>query len=103
MTRRPDHLLRGLTLLIMGCMAIAAIVIAADPFGHYSELSTGTRAYYTVSFVGGVALLLCLAAGLGFPSRLPKMVVAGAFAALALAINHAVGLHWGTILCHTPS
>gem|GEM_PF-7018379 len=103
MNRRPEHLLRVLTLLIMGCMALAAIVIASDPVGHYSELSSGTRAYYTVSWVGGIALLLCLVAALGFPSRLHKMVAAGAFAALALAINHAVGLHRGTILCHTPS
>jgi hypothetical protein len=102
-TRQPEHWFRALTLLVMGCTAIAAVVIAADPFGHYSELPQGARIYYTISLAGGVALLLCLLAALGFPSRLQKIAGAGTFTALALAINQAVGLHLGTILCHTPS
>lgn len=103
MSWRPEHWFRALTLLVMGCMALAAIMIAADPFGHYRELSRGTQFYYTVSLVGGVALFLCLAAALGFPSSLHPIAVAGTFMALALAINHTLGLHRGTILCHTPS
>jgi hypothetical protein len=102
-TKRPEHLFRALTLLAMGGMAIATIVIAADPFGHYSELSRGTQVYYTVSLAGGIALLLCLLTALGFPPKLHKIAVAGTFAALALAINQTVGLRFGTILCFTPS
>jgi hypothetical protein len=87
----------------MGSMAIAAIVIAADPFRRYSDLSKGTLAYYTISLLGGVALLLCLLMALRFPAKLHKVAVGGLAAALALAVNQLVGLRFNTILCFTPS
>jgi hypothetical protein len=103
MAKRVEHIFRPLTLLCMGCMAIAAIVIAADPLRRYSDLSKGTLVYYTISLLGGVALLLCLLAALRFPAKLHKVAVGGLAVALALVVNQMAGLRFNTILCFTPS
>jgi hypothetical protein len=103
MAKPAEHVFRVLTLLCVGCMAIAAAAIAVDPLRRYSELSKGTLVYYAISLAGGVVLALCLFMALRFPPKLHKVVVSGLSAILALGINQIVGLHYGTILCFTPS
>ncbi len=102
MAKRVEQIFRALTLVCISCMAIAVIVIAADPLSHYSELSRGTLLYYTVSLVVGVALLLYELMTLRFPPELRKLAVGG-LAGLALGINQLVGLRFASILCFTPS
>ena len=103
MAKPAEHVFRVLTLLCMGCMAITAVVIAADPLRRYIELSKGTLVYYVISLAGGVVLALCYFTALRFPPRLHKVAVWGLFTILALGINQIVGLRFGTILCFTPS
>jgi len=103
MAESTARVYRAFILLCMGCTAIAALVIAADPLRRYSELSKGTLAYYGIFLAGGVALALCLFMALRFPVRLHKVAVGGVAAILALAINQFVALRLGTILCFTPS
>ncbi len=103
MAKRVEQMFRALTLLCLGCMAIAAIVIAAGPLSRDSELSRGTLLYYAVSLVVGTALLLYELIALRFPRRLRKVAVGGLAAGLALGINQFVGLRFSTLLCFTPS
>ena len=103
MARRAEPVFRALTLVSMGSMALAAIITAADPLRRFSELAQGTLVYYTISLVGGLALLLLALLALKFPSRLGKVVAGGLAAALILAINQVAGLRFSTILCFTPS
>lgn len=103
MAKPAEHVFRLLTLLCVGCMAIAAVVIAVDPLRRYSELSKGTLVYYAISLAGGVVLALCLFMSLRFARKLHKVAVGGLSAILALGINQIVGLGFGTILCFTPS
>ncbi len=39
MARRAEQVFRALTLVCMGCMALAAIITAADPLRRFSELA----------------------------------------------------------------
>jgi uncharacterized membrane protein len=102
MDKPAEHVFRLLALLCMGCMSIAAVVIAVDPLRRYGELSKGTLVYYVISLAGGVVLALCLFMALRFPPKLHKVAVGGLSAILALGINQIVGLRFGTILCFTP-
>ena len=104
MANRAEPVFRALTLLLMACMALAAIIIAAGPIRSYGELARGTLVYYATSLAGGVALLvLCVLMVLKVPSRLYKVAASGLVAAVALAANQIAGLRFSTILCFTPS
>lgn len=103
MAKPAEHVFRVLTPLCVGCMAIAAVVIAVDPLRRYSELSKGTFVYYSISLAAGVVLALCLFMALRFPTKLHKVAVWGLSVILALGINQIVGLRFGTILSFTPS
>ena len=103
MAKPGENVFRLLTLLCVGCMAIAAVVIAVDPLRRYSGLSKGTLVYYVISLGGGVVLALCVFMTLRFPPKLHKVAVGGQSAILALGFNQIVGLRFGTILCFTPS
>ena len=67
MAKPAEHVFRLLTLLCVGCMAIAAVSIAVDPLRCYGELPKGTLVYYAISSAGGVVLALCLFMALRFP------------------------------------
>ncbi len=87
MGRQFEPALRILTLLCMGGLAGAGIVIAADPIRHYGDLSRGALVYYAISLAGGVALLLCLLMALRFPAKLHKVAGGGLSAAVILLIS----------------
>ncbi len=100
MAKRLNPIFRVLTLLCIGCMAIAAIVIGTEPVSRYRELSAGTLLYYTVSLVVGVGLLVYGVIAL----RSRRMVtIGGLLAGIVLGINQIIGLRFSTILCFTPS
>ena len=100
MAKRLEQMFRVLTLLCTGCMAVAAIIVGADPISRYGELALGTLLYYTASLAVGVGLLVYELMILRFGR---KVAIGGLLGGLALGINQFIGLGFSTILCFTPS
>ncbi len=88
-----------MVLLLFG---LAGVWIGAPQMLLWASLSTRTFAYYSVSFLSGLALLICSALSLRRAWQKPAAFGALA-AAVVLLLNQFLGLKFQAILCFTPS
>ncbi len=81
---------------------LAGIWIGAPQVLQWASLSARTLAYYGVSLLAGLALLICGALSLRAAWRKPA-ALGGLAAAAVLLLNQYLGLKFQAILCFTPS
>ena len=94
---------RFMVITVLLLFAVAAMWIGFPEVIHWRRLAPGTLAYYAISLLAGVALLVSAVVALFFPAKGSKAAVGGLVAALVLVVNQALGLWLKTILCTTPT
>ncbi len=91
-----------LAAIIMMLFGLAGIWIGVPQVLQWASLSARTLAYYGVSLLAGLALLICAALSLRPAWRKPA-ALGGLAGGVALLLNQYLGLKFQAILCFTPS
>ena len=99
LTRRA---LFSLATVVMVLFGLAGIWIGAPQVIRWASLSARTLAYYGISLLAGLALLICSVLSLRTAWRKPA-ALGGLAAAAVLLLNQFLGLKFQAILCFTPS
>ncbi len=103
MTQTLEKVFRPLALIAMLLLALTGGTIGIQGLEEWKNLAPGTLAYYGMSLMAGLALLVPVAVALRNPLKIRAAALGGVAGALALCFNQVVGLHFKTILCTTPS
>ena len=91
-----------LGVLIMLLFGLVGIAIGAPSVANWASLSGRYIAYYGISLLAGLALLIFSALALRKAWR-RQMTLCGLAAAAVLVLNQFLGLRFEAILCFTPS
>ncbi|MGA2629240.1 MAG: hypothetical protein ABSG54_03415 [Terriglobia bacterium] len=91
-----------LAVVIMILFGLVGIAIGAPSIADWASLSARYIAYYGISLIAGVALLVSSALSLRKTWR-RQMTLCGLAAAAVLVLNQFLGLQFQAILCFTPS
>lgn len=88
--------------VVLVLFGLAAAVVGGPGLAQGTDLSAKTFAYYAISLLAGLTLLLCSV--LSFRNAWRRSTaLASLAAAVALPLNQFLGLHFQAILCFTPS
>ena len=88
--------------VIMLLFGLTGIAIGAPTLPEWASLSGRYIAYYGISLIAGLALLVSSALSLRKTWR-RQMTLCGLAAAAVLVLNQFLGLQFQAILCFTPS
>jgi len=102
MAKRLKGFARSGVILLLMLFGLTGIFVGGPTLAQSAGLAAKTFAYYAISFLAGLVLLLSCALSFRRAWRRP-MALASVVAAVALPLNQFLSLHFQAILCFTPS
>ncbi len=102
MSKPIKQIIFCLAVVVTGLFGLTGIWIGGSEALEFMNLSAKTIAYYGISLVAGLALLVSSLLSLRQSWR-QTMALGGLVAATVLVLNHFLGLEFQALLCFTPS